>query len=69
MLTIIMQALILVFVCIGFNKVIGMTDPNISSYQRMLEEEEVQEIDEIGVNFADFDFNIGILVSVISWKT
>ena len=64
-----MQVLILVFICIGFKKVVDMTDPNISTYQRMLEEEEVQEIIEHGVNFADFDFNIGITTSVVSIKT
>ena len=46
-----------------------MKDPKITQILRPLKEDERDSIIKNGVNFADYDFNIGIYVNVFNIET
>ena len=63
-MTIIVRVLTAITIVIGLEKVIGMTEPIITSFPRFIPHDERQERGTI--SFADLQFNIGVMGRVRS---
>ena len=64
-LTLAVQVLTTMIVVIGVQKVWMMSDSNITSYPRPVSAEERETLNENGLRFSDFDFNLALQVTVI----
>ena len=62
LLSVLVGCLTILVVINGLNKVINMTEPQITAFYKPLTEEERQSIKSEGLNFAEYDFNILINV-------